>query len=51
LDKILSDLFEKYNINIFCKLTRKIPSKRMALKNNIAETMSDEIILLMRKSS
>jgi len=47
LDKILSDFFKKRNINVFCELTRKIPSKRMALKNNIADTMSDETILLM----
>jgi hypothetical protein len=51
LDKILSDLFEKHNISVFCRLTRKIPSKRMALKNSIAETMSDETILLMRKAN
>jgi hypothetical protein len=50
LDKILADLFVKRNVTVFCELTRKIPSKRMALKNNIAETMSDEIILLMRKA-
>jgi site-specific DNA-methyltransferase (cytosine-N4-specific) len=50
LDKILTDLFEKRNVSVFCELSRKIPSKRMAPKNNIAETMSDEIILLMRKT-
>jgi site-specific DNA-adenine methylase len=50
LDKVLSDLFEKRNVSVFCELSRKIPSKRMPLKNNIAETMSDEIILLMRKA-
>jgi hypothetical protein len=49
LDKILSDLFKKRNADIFCELTRKIPSKRMAVKNNISETMSNEVILLMRK--
>jgi len=49
LDKILTDLFEKRNVSIFCELTRKIPSKRMALKNNLTETMSDEVILLMRR--
>jgi len=51
LDKILSDLFEKRNVSVFCELTRKIPSKRMALKNNLTETMSDEVILLMRRNS
>jgi site-specific DNA-methyltransferase (cytosine-N4-specific) len=49
LDRILSDLFNRYNVEVFCELTRKIPSKRMAIKNNIVKTMSDEIILLMRK--
>jgi site-specific DNA-methyltransferase (cytosine-N4-specific) len=49
LDKILVDLFEKRGVTVFCQLARKIPSKRMALKNSITDTMSDEIILLMRK--
>jgi hypothetical protein len=50
LDMILTDLFANRNASVFCELTRKIPSKRMALKNNIADTMSDEIILLIRKA-
>jgi len=49
LDKILSDLFEKHNVSVFCELKRKIPSKRMASKNNLTKTMSDEVILLMRR--
>jgi hypothetical protein len=49
LDGVLSDLFEKRNVSVFCELKRKIPSKRMASKNNITKTMSDEVILLMRK--
>lgn len=49
LDKILVDLFEKRGVTVFCQLARKISSKRMALKNSITDTMSDEIILLMRK--
>jgi site-specific DNA-adenine methylase len=51
LDRILSDFFRTRNINVFCQLSRKIPSKRMALKNNIADTMSDEAILLMCKDN
>jgi hypothetical protein len=51
LDKIVSDLFKNRNVNTFCKLTRKIPSKRMPLKNKTTETMSDEVILLMRKTN
>ena len=49
LDNILSDLLEWHNVSVFCKLSRKIPLKRMAQKNNFAKTMSDEVILLMRK--
>jgi hypothetical protein len=49
LDRILVDLFEKRGVTVFCQLSRKIPSKRMALKNSITDTMSDETILLMRK--
>jgi hypothetical protein len=49
LDKILVDLFKKHRVTVFCQLARKIPSKRMALKNSITDTMSDETILLMRK--
>jgi site-specific DNA-adenine methylase len=51
LDKILVDLFKKRGVTVFCQLARKIPSKRMALKNNMTDTMSDEIILLMRKAN
>jgi site-specific DNA-methyltransferase (cytosine-N4-specific) len=51
LDGVLSDLFEKRNVSVFCELKRKIPSKRMASKNNLTKTMSDEVILLMRKDS
>lgn len=49
LDRILEDLLHAHNSALLCKLTRKISSKRMALKNNIAETMSSETILIMRK--
>ena len=49
LDDVLSDLLITRNVNVFCELTRKIPSKRMAIKNNITKTMSDEVILIMRK--
>lgn len=49
LDKILSDLLEVHNVNIFTRLSRKIPSKRIAQKNNYSRTMSNEVILLMRK--
>jgi len=49
LDKILSDFFKKRNVSVFCKLSRNIPSKRMASRNNITKTMSSETILIMCK--
>ncbi|MDZ7831775.1 MAG: hypothetical protein U5L07_08505 [Desulfobacterales bacterium] len=49
-DLILSDLLQEHNAKLLCKLTRSISSKRMALKNNIADTMSKETILVMRKA-
>jgi hypothetical protein len=49
LDRILADLLQAHNVSVLCKLTRKISSKRMAPKNNIADTISSEKILVMRK--
>lgn len=51
LDMILSELLEDHNAELLTKLSRKISSKRMALKNSIAETMSSESILVMRKAA
>ena len=48
-DRILTELLEAHNVNYLCKLERKIPSKRMALKNSVAETISKETIVIMRK--
>lgn len=50
LDRILADLLQAHHATLLCKLTRRISSKRMAPKNNIAETMSSETILVMRKA-
>jgi len=50
LDDILAELLGSQNVLLLCRLTRTIPSKRMALKNNIADTMSTESILVMRKA-
>lgn len=50
LDRILVDLLQAHDATFLCKLTRRITSKRMAPKNNIAETMSSETILVMRKA-
>jgi len=50
LDCILEDLLNAHRATLLCKLTRRISSKRMAPKNSIAETMSSETILVMRKA-
>ena len=50
LDQILADLLQPHGVTLLCQLTRKISSKRMALKNSIADTISKETILVMRKA-
>jgi len=50
LDQILAELLQANDAALLCKLTRQISSKRMAHKNNIADTMSRETILVMRKA-
>ncbi|NTV46226.1 MAG: site-specific DNA-methyltransferase [Chlorobiales bacterium] len=50
LDRILADMLQTYHATLLCKLTRRISSKRMAPKNNVADTMSSETILVMRKA-
>lgn len=50
LDTIVSELLATHRASLLCKLTRHISSKRMAPKNNIADTMSTEAILVMRKA-
>lgn len=49
LDRILEEMLAAQNGALVCKLARRIPSKRMALKNNVAETMTNEAILVIRK--
>ena len=50
LDRILADLLQEHNATMLRKLTRRIPTKRMAIKNNVADTISNETILVMRKA-
>lgn len=50
LDTIISELLSIQGVSLICSLNRHISSKRMAFKNNIADTMSDEAILVMRKA-
>lgn len=49
LDKILRELLKNFGVTEIAALTRQIHSKRMALKNNIAELMNSETILVFRK--
>lgn len=50
MDTILTELLSEHNTHLIHKLSRHISSKRMAPKNNIADTMSTESILVMRKA-
>lgn len=51
LNRIMTELLQAHGASLLCELSRRIPSKRMAPKNNIAETMSTEAILVMRKAT
>jgi hypothetical protein len=51
LDRILCELLEYHGAKRVVTLKRRIPSKRMALKNSVAKTMSAERILVMRKKA
>jgi hypothetical protein len=50
LDIILCELLKIHQVSVITSLQRHICSKRMALKNNIADLMSSETILVMRKA-
>lgn len=50
MDQIVTDLLLAHNAKPLFTLKRHILSKRMACKNNFAETMSNETILVMRKA-
>lgn len=51
MDDILSELLLARGAREIAKFHRRIPSKRMAVKNNIASTMRMETILLYRKGN
>jgi len=51
LDRILTELLASFGSVPVATLKRRIPSKRMALKNSVAKTMSAETILVMRKAT
>jgi hypothetical protein len=50
MDTILTELLSEHDTHLIHKFSRHISSKRMAPKNNIADTMSTESILVMRKA-
>jgi tRNA G10 N-methylase Trm11 len=49
LDSIVIELFASYGVRQIVSLTRRIPSKRMATRNNIANTIRKEHIAIFRK--
>lgn len=51
LDTVLADLLQTHHTRLLAKLKRHISSKRMAPKNSVADTMSTETILVMRKAT
>lgn len=51
MDTILRDFLEAKGAVFVEKIERVIPAKRMAVKNNIAETIRTENVLVMRKAS
>lgn len=50
MDKILFDLLTARGAHAVEDFRRKIPSKRMAVKNNISSTMRGESVLVLRKA-
>ena len=51
MNRIMIELFTARGVMFVEQIQRTIPSKRMAIKNNISTTMRTEKILIMRKCS
>lgn len=51
LDRILVDLLKPRGAVPVAKIERRIPSKRMAVRNSISSTMRSETILILRKEA
>ena len=49
VDRILEELLNARGATLVAKINRRIPSKRMAVKNNISTTMRAETVLIVRK--
>lgn len=50
LDKILTELLVSQGSSQILQIRRSIPSKRMAVRNNVANTMANETILVLRRA-
>jgi hypothetical protein len=51
MDKILGEFLQASGAKMVDSIQRNIPSKRMALKNNLTTTMRSETTLIMRKAA
>ncbi len=49
LDEILIELLKAKKVSLLSKIERKIPNKRMAMKNQSSKTISKETILVFKK--
>ena len=49
LDEILAELLQSRGATNIMTIRRRIPTKRMAIRNSVADTMANETILIMRK--
>ena len=49
LDAILIELLKAKKVSLLSKIERKIPNKRMAMKNQSSKTISKETILVFKK--
>jgi hypothetical protein len=50
LDRILSEILARHSCTQVTQIRRRIPSKRMATRNNVASTMANETIIVVRKA-
>jgi hypothetical protein len=51
LDEILSELLNHRNVLPIATFKRAIPTKRMAVKNSVTDTMAAETVLVFRKDA
>ena len=51
MDQILIDMLKHRGAKHITTISRQIPSKRMAVRNSVADTMRNEAVIIMRKRS